>query len=168
MSSRRSFRSRTPSVSWRKTAATSLRRCNLRIPSGVSPANTTGAASSISISVAPKSYPDPASFLARLLGHDVPTSWLPATTGTAVARLGSLSGATRDRAAIALALQLERRDGPIVAYGTPTVETLLGAETRPQRIRCLRLRTRPDQAVHLERLTSDRFADSCWDRSRSE
>jgi ABC-type transport system substrate-binding protein len=71
-------------------------------------------------------YPDPGSFLARLLGHDVPASWLTATTRTAVARLGSLSGRSRDRAAIALARYLEHTDVPVVAYGTPTIGILLG------------------------------------------
>jgi hypothetical protein len=68
-------------------------------------------------------YPDPASFLARMLGRDVPSSWLPARVVAAVARLGTLTGAARDQAALALA----GGDLPVLAYGTPTVGALLGA-----------------------------------------
>jgi DNA-binding SARP family transcriptional activator len=73
-------------------------------------------------------YPDPASFLAQMLGHDVPAAWLPASTRAAVARLETLSGRDRDRAAVALAQRLERVDIPVVAYGTPQIGMLL----RPQ------------------------------------
>jgi hypothetical protein len=71
-------------------------------------------------------YPDPASFLARLLRVDVPPSWLPESTRTAVARLDRLRGRARDRAAISLAARLERRDDPVVPYGTQVVGTLAG------------------------------------------
>ncbi len=71
-------------------------------------------------------YPDPASFLTRMLGTDVPAGWLPASTRTAVARLDSLTGTARDRAAVALATRLAARDVPVVAYATRSLGTLVG------------------------------------------
>jgi len=71
-------------------------------------------------------YPDPASFLTRMLGHDVPASWLPPTTRAAVARLGLRTGAARDRAAVVLAARLETRDVPVVAFGTQELGVVLG------------------------------------------
>jgi ABC-type transport system substrate-binding protein len=73
-------------------------------------------------------YPDPASFLAQMLGHDVPASWLPQTTRAALTRLDSLSGSGRDRAAVALARRLGDVDVPVVAFGTPQMGVLLGPE----------------------------------------
>src|SRR2546430_10476423 len=46
--------------------------------------------------------PNPGSFLAHMLGNDVPAAWLPASTRIAVDRLARLTGAARDRAALAL------------------------------------------------------------------
>jgi hypothetical protein len=71
-------------------------------------------------------YPDPASFLAQMLGKDIPATWLQFSTRDAVARLAGLSGAARDRAALAFAARLATRDVPIVAYGTPALGTLVG------------------------------------------
>jgi len=73
-------------------------------------------------------YPDPASFLARLLGGDVPAAWLPATTRSAVARLNRLSGPARDRAAVLLARRLASDDIPVIPYGTPRIGQLLGPQ----------------------------------------
>jgi ABC-type transport system substrate-binding protein len=73
-------------------------------------------------------YPDPASFLTQMLGHDVPQSWLSATARTAVARLRQLSGATRYRTALVLARNLGRTNVPVVAYGTPQIGALLRPE----------------------------------------
>lgn len=73
-------------------------------------------------------YPDPSSFLAQMLGHDVPASWLPQTTRAALARLDGLSGSARDRAAAELARRLGDVDVPVVAYGTPQMGALLGPE----------------------------------------
>jgi Bacterial extracellular solute-binding proteins, family 5 Middle len=71
-------------------------------------------------------YPDPATFLVRMLGRDVPTDWLPANVRIAVVRLAGLTGARRDRAAAALARSLGTRDVPVVAYGTPTLGAVVG------------------------------------------
>jgi len=71
-------------------------------------------------------YPDPASFLTQMLGHDVPASWLPQTTRSALARLDKLSGSARDGAAVALARRLARVDAPVVAYGTQEMGALVG------------------------------------------
>ena len=71
-------------------------------------------------------YPDPASFLTQMLGHDVPTTWLPRSVHSQVLRLNRLSGSARDRAAIRLASRLAKRDVPVIAYGTPTLGAVLG------------------------------------------
>jgi ABC-type oligopeptide transport system substrate-binding subunit len=71
-------------------------------------------------------YPDPASFLTQMLGHDVPTTWLPRSVHSQVLRLNRLSESARDRAAIRLASRLAKREVPVVAYGTPTLGAVLG------------------------------------------
>ena len=71
-------------------------------------------------------YPDPASFLTQMLGHDVPAAWLPPSVHAQVARLGRLRGPARDRAAVRLASRLATREVPVVAYGTPTIGAVLG------------------------------------------
>jgi DNA-binding SARP family transcriptional activator/ABC-type transport system substrate-binding protein len=70
-------------------------------------------------------YPDPASFLERLFLRDVPAQWLPAGTRASVETLGHLSGAARDAAANRLARRLETDETAIIAYGYPTIGTLL-------------------------------------------
>jgi DNA-binding SARP family transcriptional activator/ABC-type transport system substrate-binding protein len=70
--------------------------------------------------------PDPASLLAQMLGNDVPAAWLPASTRTAVNRLAHLTGAARDRAALALAARLATRDVPVIAFGTTAFGAVLG------------------------------------------
>ena len=57
---------------------------------------------------------------------DVPRSWLPVSTGSAVMRLARLQGKARDRAAVALAQRFATRDVPVVAFGTPALGTLVG------------------------------------------
>ena len=71
-------------------------------------------------------YPDPASFLTQMLGHDVPAAWLPQSVHGQIARLARLRGPARDRAAVRLASRLATREVPVVAYGTPTIGALLG------------------------------------------
>src|SRR5262249_36765020 len=73
-------------------------------------------------------HPAPAWFLARMLGRDVPQAWLPAATRLAVGRLDRLSGARRDRAAVALARRLADSDVPVVAHVTPQIGMLLRSE----------------------------------------
>jgi DNA-binding SARP family transcriptional activator/ABC-type transport system substrate-binding protein len=70
--------------------------------------------------------PDPGSFLMQMLGRDVPPSWLPPATRTAVARLHALTGKARDDAAQRLASQLVTHDVPVIPFGVPTVGTLTG------------------------------------------
>ena len=70
-------------------------------------------------------FPDPASFLTQMLGHDVPQSWVPATSRAAVTRLNRLSGRERSRAAVRIARRLARRDVPVVSYGAPQIGLLL-------------------------------------------
>jgi DNA-binding SARP family transcriptional activator/ABC-type oligopeptide transport system substrate-binding subunit/streptogramin lyase len=71
-------------------------------------------------------YADPAAFLERMLGHDVPRAWLPALTQTAIARLDRLSGRRRKEATLRLAQRLQRTDVPVIAYGADAIGTLLG------------------------------------------
>jgi DNA-binding SARP family transcriptional activator/ABC-type oligopeptide transport system substrate-binding subunit len=71
-------------------------------------------------------YPDPASFLTQMLGHDVPATWLPRSVRAQVLRLDRLSGPARDRAAVRLALRLAKHKVPVVAYGTPTLGAVVG------------------------------------------
>ncbi len=70
-------------------------------------------------------FPDPASFLMQMLGHDVPQSWLPASSRAAVARLNGLAGRERYRAAVELARRLATDDVPVVSYGAPKIGMLL-------------------------------------------
>ena len=72
-------------------------------------------------------YPDPASFLERMLGHEVPRAWLPASTRSALDLLDGLTGARRDAAAISLARRFAKVDAPVVAYGTPEIGALLSS-----------------------------------------
>src|SRR5215204_1595133 len=71
-------------------------------------------------------YPDPAAFLERMLGYDVPRAWLPRSTQAAIARLDTLSGRRREGAALRLAQHLQRSDVPVIAYGADAIGTLLG------------------------------------------
>ena len=87
-------------------------------------------------------YPDPSSFLAKMLGKDIPRAWLPAETDAALSRLAKLRGRVRDGAAIALAGRLERRDVPVMAYGHPVIGELYSS-----RVGC---RVRPGYAYGLE------------------
>jgi ABC-type oligopeptide transport system substrate-binding subunit len=75
-------------------------------------------------------YPDPAAFLERMLGHDVPRAWLSPSTQRAIARLDTLSGRRRDEAARRLAQHLQRSDVPVIAYGADAIGTLLGPRVR--------------------------------------
>ncbi len=79
-------------------------------------------------------FPDPASFLTQMLGRDVPRSWAPAATLTAVDGLDRLAGRARYRAAVQLARRIARADVPVVPYGVPHIGLLL----RPQ-LGCRRL-----------------------------
>ena len=71
-------------------------------------------------------YPDPAAFLERMLGYDVPRPWLPPSTEAAIARLDALSGGRREHVARRLAQRLQQTDVPVIAYGADTIGTLLG------------------------------------------
>jgi DNA-binding SARP family transcriptional activator/streptogramin lyase len=70
-------------------------------------------------------FPDPASFLTQMLGHDVPRSWVPARVTTAVRNLSHLSGPRRSLAAVTLARRFATNDVPVAAYGTPRIGLLL-------------------------------------------
>jgi hypothetical protein len=70
-------------------------------------------------------FPDPASFLTQMLGHDVPRSWLSAASRAAVTRLSRLSGRERYAAAVELARRLVTSDVPVASYGAPHIGLLL-------------------------------------------
>ena len=80
-------------------------------------------------------YPDPASFLTKMLGEDVPASWLPAAVRGEVGRLSGLTGAERTAAAANLAARLQSIEVPIAPIGWwPTGELLssrLGCQVFP-------------------------------------
>jgi hypothetical protein len=63
-------------------------------------------------------YPDPATFLSRMLTVAMPRAWLPNTTLTAVLRLRPLLGSARDRAATHLAVRLAEHDAPVASLAT--------------------------------------------------
>ena len=71
-------------------------------------------------------YPDPAAFLERMRGYDVPHGWLPSSTQAAIARLDTLSGTRREEAALRLAHHIQRDDVAVIAYGADSIGTLLG------------------------------------------
>jgi len=71
-------------------------------------------------------YADAASFLTRMLGEDVPRSWLPPEVRRQVRRLGQLSGPERSSAAAEAAVSLAVQ-APAIAYGT----TVQGELFRP-------------------------------------
>jgi hypothetical protein len=70
-------------------------------------------------------YPDPASFLAQMLGSDVSSSWLPRGTVRAVARLGTLWSDARDRPALLLARRVQR-EAVVLPYGTQYLGAVAG------------------------------------------
>jgi DNA-binding SARP family transcriptional activator/ABC-type transport system substrate-binding protein len=69
-------------------------------------------------------YPDPASFLTRVLTVAMPSAWLPHSTRTAVRRLGQLHGTARDAAASHLAVRLAEHDVPVAALGHRAIRQL--------------------------------------------
>jgi hypothetical protein len=71
-------------------------------------------------------YPDSPAFLGQMLGGDVPAAWLPASTATGLARLRSLSGERRGRAATRLARRFVRADFPVIAYAADWIGALFG------------------------------------------
>jgi hypothetical protein len=71
-------------------------------------------------------YPDPASFLAQMLGKDVPAWWLSLRVRADVARLARVTGAARDRAAISVAARLEKQEMPVVPIATQELGTVVG------------------------------------------
>jgi hypothetical protein len=72
-------------------------------------------------------YPDPASFLDRMLTVAMPSTWLPTTTRSALRRIQRLRGTARDAAASDLATRLAERDAPVVALGHPAIGQLFSA-----------------------------------------
>ena len=66
-------------------------------------------------------YPDPATFLNRMLTGAIPSAWQPETTLDALRRLQRLHGTARDAAATHLAVQLAEHDAPVAALGHPAI-----------------------------------------------
>jgi DNA-binding SARP family transcriptional activator/ABC-type transport system substrate-binding protein len=72
-------------------------------------------------------YPDGASFIAKMLGDDVPTRWLPAGIGAKSARVGSLSGRQRSEAATRFADELARDDVSVAVFAHGSIGELFSA-----------------------------------------
>ena len=70
--------------------------------------------------------PDPASFLAQMLGRDLPPTWAPKAVRRAVGTLDRAAGAARDRLAASLGGRLERDDLSVVVYGAHELGTIVG------------------------------------------
>jgi ABC-type transport system substrate-binding protein len=72
-------------------------------------------------------YPDSASFIAKMLGGDVPTQWLPAGIGAKSARVGTLSGRQRSDMAARLADALARDDMPVAVFAHGSIGELFSS-----------------------------------------
>ena len=66
-------------------------------------------------------YPDPATFLTRLLTVGIPNAWRSDTVRAAVRQLRRLQGPARDAVATALAGELAAHDAPVAALGHPAI-----------------------------------------------
>jgi hypothetical protein len=64
-----------------------------------------------------------------MLLSDVPRGWLTISTEKALAALARLSGTSRDAAAVRLASRFEKNDVPVIAYGFPTIDTLVAPDS---------------------------------------
>jgi DNA-binding SARP family transcriptional activator/ABC-type transport system substrate-binding protein len=72
-------------------------------------------------------YPDGASFIAKMLGGDVPSTWLPARVGSKIVRVTALSGPQRNDAAGRLADELARDDVPVAVFAHGSIGELFSA-----------------------------------------
>ncbi len=76
-------------------------------------------------------YPAPATFLATMLGHDIPAEWLTPDVATAATRLSVAPIKTSGRTAMRLANQWDR-EAVVVVYGTGTMGEVLSGLTCAQ------------------------------------
>jgi hypothetical protein len=93
----------------------------------VSPATLAHAHVDIVERVSTVPYLDGASFLGRMLGRDVPDTWLPAHVRSRVEHVAALDGHHRSRAALRLAAALERDDTPVVTFADGSIGELFSA-----------------------------------------
>jgi ABC-type transport system substrate-binding protein len=71
-------------------------------------------------------YPDGASFIAKMLGGDVPSGWLPERVGSKVMRVAAL-GRRRSNAAARLADELALDDVPVAVFAHGSIGELFSA-----------------------------------------
>jgi DNA-binding SARP family transcriptional activator/ABC-type transport system substrate-binding protein len=72
-------------------------------------------------------YPDGASFLAAMLGGDVPSKWLPAGVRAKVERLAELGGSARTESAVSLSDDLVQNEAPVTAFAYGSIGELFSA-----------------------------------------
>jgi DNA-binding SARP family transcriptional activator/ABC-type transport system substrate-binding protein len=77
-------------------------------------------------------YPDGASFVAKMLGGDIPSEWLPARVVSEIARVTALSGRRMSDAAARLTDELARGAVPVAVFAHGSIGELFSA-----RIRCI-------------------------------
>jgi DNA-binding SARP family transcriptional activator/ABC-type transport system substrate-binding protein len=77
-------------------------------------------------------YPDSATFMAKMLGGDVPVTWLPAHVRSKVEWVAALDGSRRSRSAVRLAQRLARRDTPVATFADGSIGELFS-----ERIGCI-------------------------------
>jgi peptide/nickel transport system substrate-binding protein len=77
--------------------------------------------------VAALPYPDGASFLAAMLGGDVPSTWLPAGVQAKVERVAGVSGSARTQRAVSLSDELIRNEAPVTAFAYGSMGELFSA-----------------------------------------
>jgi DNA-binding SARP family transcriptional activator/ABC-type transport system substrate-binding protein len=69
-------------------------------------------------------FPDSASFLAKMLGGDVPVTWLPTHVRSSVERVAALDGPRRSRAATRLAVTIARAETPVASFADGSIGEL--------------------------------------------
>ncbi len=87
-------------------------------------------------------YPDGASFLAAMLGGDVPSRWFPPGVRAKVLRLAESSGSARTESAGSLSDELVRNEAPVAAFAYGSIGELLSA-----RIGCTESPNHSDSAL---------------------
>lgn len=70
-------------------------------------------------------YPDPASFLAQLLG-DVPSGWMPQRVTSAVLRINDVQKSHRQGDAAVLADDMVREEPLVIPFGIPQTTQFVG------------------------------------------
>jgi DNA-binding SARP family transcriptional activator/ABC-type transport system substrate-binding protein len=72
-------------------------------------------------------YPDGASFIAKMLGGDVPSGWLPARVRSKLVRLRGVGGRRRSDVAVRLADEFARDEVPVAVFAQGSIGELFSA-----------------------------------------